>query len=502
MSKQTSRFLPAAVAFAALAFATPFVGQAFKTDSLKNGSAPVALQQALQAPFTAATAEAAVPTRDGIPTLAPLIEKVTPAVVNISVKGKAEKATASDEDAIPPELRRFFQGPGGGGGNGGGGNGGGGNPFSQPRQKMAMGSGVIVDASHGYILTNHHVVDNAAEIVVTLKDRREYTAKLVGSDDGTDIALLKIDAPNLTELPIGDSGQMRVGDYVMAIGNPFGLSQTVTSGIVSALGRSGLNIEGYEDFIQTDASINPGNSGGALVNLKGELIGINTAIIGPSGGNVGIGFAVPTSMAKTVMTQLMASGSVSRGRIGVSIQNMSPELAKNLGIDKANGALVGGVEKGTPADSAGLKAGDVITAINGQAVQGSSEVRNRVGLSPVGTTLELTVLRGTNSRTMKVTVGKAAEAQKVALEEAKPAIKGAVFSNPTSGGRNAGVIVDDVEQGSPAWNAGLRPHDVVVAVNRKPVGSVDDLSKELKDSNRQTALFLKRGGEDMLVVVQ
>ena len=502
MSKRPSRFLPAAAAVVALALATPFISAAvtsgFKPFDFKTGTAPVALLSS--SPFAMGSAEAAVPTRDGIPTLAPLIERVTPAVVNVSVKGKAEKATVDEDSPLlqDPDLRRFFQGPGGPGRQGGG------NPFErrQPRQSMSTGSGVIIDAKKGYILTNHHVIDNAAEIMVTLKDKREVPAKLIGSDDGTDIALLQINADNLMDLPIGDSSDMKVGDYVIAVGNPFGLGQTVTSGIVSAIGRSmGGSIENYEDFIQTDASINPGNSGGALVNLKGELIGINTAIVGPSGGNVGIGFAVPTSMAKIVMGQLVANGSVSRGRIGVSIQNMSPELAKNLGIDQSSGALVGGVEKGTPADAAGLKAGDVITAINGAPVAGSSEVRNRVGLSPVGTTLELTVLRGSDTKKVKVTIGKAAEAkvQKASLEEAKPSIKGATFSDSSSG---KGVAVTDVEQGSPAWQAGLRHKDVVVAVNRKPVASVDELAEQLKDSNRQTALFLKRDGQDMLIVVQ
>ena len=499
MSKRPSRFLPAAAAVVALALATPFVAT-FVAAGLKTDTAPVALLST--SPFSASPAEAAIPTRDGAPTLAPLIEKVTPAVVNVSVKGKTEKGMVDEDNPLfqNPELRRFFQGPGfqGPGGQGGGEQGG--NP-RQPRPRMSTGSGVIIDAKKGYILTNHHVIDNAAEIMVTLLDKREVEAKLIGSDDGTDIALLQIKADNLTELPIGESGDMRVGDYVVAVGNPFGLTQTVTSGIVSAIGRSGLNIEGYEDFIQTDASINPGNSGGALVNLKGELIGINTAIIGPSGGNVGIGFAVPTSMAKSVMNQLIATGGVSRGRIGVAIQNMSPELAKNLGIDQSSGALVGSVEKGTPADAAGLKAGDIITAINGTPVAGSSEVRNRVGLTPVGTTLELTVQRGHDVKKVKVAIGKAADAkvQKASLEEAKPAIKGAAFSDGPSG---KGVTVTDVEQGSPAWQSGLRPKDVVVAVNRQPVTSVDQLTDQLKESSRQTALFLKRDGQDVLVVVQ
>ena len=491
MTKRPSRFLPA-VAAAALALAVPFVSSAFKTDT-----APGALLS--QSPFGMAQAEAAIPMRDGMPTLAPLIERVTPAVVNISVKGKVEKATASADEDNPlfnnPDLRRFFQGPNNSFGQGG--------PGAQKRPRMGSGSGVIVDAKNGYILTNHHVVDNAAEITVTLRDKRELTAKLIGSDDGTDIALLKVDADNLVDLPIGDSGELRVGDYVVAIGNPFGLSQTVTSGIVSAMGRSGLNIEGYEDFIQTDASINPGNSGGALINLKGELVGINTAIIGPSGGNVGIGFAVPTLIAKSVMMQLVASGEVSRGRIGVSIQNMSPELAKNLGIAQTSGALVGTVEKGTPAELAGLRAGDVVTGINGAPIGGASDLRVRVGLSPVGTKMELTVLRGTDTKKMNITVGKSPDAPQKALFEppvtTREAVKGAVFED-AAGGR--GVNVADVAQGSPAWQAGLRSGDIVVGVNRKAVKSADELKKELGDGRRQTALFLKRDGQDVLVVVQ
>jgi len=491
MTKRSSRFLPAIGAAAALALAVPFVSTAFKTDTASHALLS-------QAPFGVAQAEAAIPVRDGMPTLAPVIERVTPAVVNISVKGKAEKTTVSDEDNPlfnNPELRRFFQGPNSPFGPNG--------PGRPERPRMGSGSGVIVDAKNGYILTNHHVVDNAAEITVTLKDRRELTAKLIGSDDGTDIALLKVEADDLVALPIGDSGELRVGDYVVAVGNPFGLSQTVTSGIVSAMGRSGLNIEGYEDFIQTDASINPGNSGGALVNLKGELVGINTAIIGPSGGNVGIGFAVPTSMAKNVMAQLAANGSVSRGRIGVSIQNMSPELAKNLGISQSSGALIGTVEKGTPAEVAGLRAGDVVTGINGAPIIGASELRNRVGLSPVGTKMELTVLRGNDTKKLDITVGKSPNApQKASFEPAvttREAVKGAMFEDAASG---KGVNVTDVEQGSPAWAAGLRSGDVVVGVNRKAVTSADELTKELGDGSRQTALFLKRDGQDVLVVIQ
>ncbi|MBY0511713.1 MAG: trypsin-like peptidase domain-containing protein, partial [Rhodospirillaceae bacterium] len=260
--------------------------------------------------------------RDGLPTLAPLVERVTPAVVNVAVKSKMDM---EDNPLFKdPKFRRFFDLP----------------DKLPPQERSSVGSGVIIDAKKGYILTNHHVIDDATDIAITLKDKRVFTAKVIGSDKDTDVALLQIQGSDLVALPMGDATTMRVGDYVVAVGNPFGLGQTVTSGIVSALGRSGLAIEGYEDFIQTDASINPGNSGGALVNLKGELIGINTAIIGPSGGNVGVGFAVPTTMVKSVMAQLVEYGEVRRGQIGVQISDMTPELAKNLGIARAEGALI------------------------------------------------------------------------------------------------------------------------------------------------------------------
>jgi Do/DeqQ family serine protease len=253
---------------------------------------------------------------------------------------------------------------------------------------------VIFDAKNGYVMTNNHVVEHADKIVITLKDGRTFKAKLVGTDPATDIAVVKIPAENLTALPLGDSGSLEVGDYVVAVGNPFGLGQTVTSGIVSALGRSGLKIEGYEDFIQTDASINPGNSGGALVNLRGELVGINTAILAPSGGNVGIGFAVPIKMAHAVADQLIAYGKIQRGRVGVQIQDVTPDIASAMGLEKAGGALVARVEPNSPAAKAGLKQGDVITAVDGQAVRNASDLRNQVGLVRVGEKVDLTYRRG------------------------------------------------------------------------------------------------------------
>jgi serine protease DegQ len=324
--------------------------------------------------FGAAPAAAAFPFGDN-QTIAPLLKEVTPAVVNIAVRShvRVENPLLND-----PFFRRFFNVPQG--------------PIEQEVQ--AAGSGVVIDAEKGYVVTNHHVVENADQIMVTLKDGRRIKAKLVGSDSATDVALLQIQADRLTQLKMGDSDKLEVGDFVVAIGNPFGLGQTVTSGIVSALGRGGLNVEGYEDFIQTDASINPGNSGGALINLRGELIGINSAILAPNGGNVGIGFAVPINMAHSVIDQLLRYGSIQRGRIGVSIQDLTPDLAESLHIDQNGGAVIAGVEPNSPAAQAGLKSGDVVVAVDQRPVRNASGLRNYVGLQRVGTTVDLTVLRG------------------------------------------------------------------------------------------------------------
>jgi Do/DeqQ family serine protease len=318
-----------------------------------------------------------------VPSLAPLVKQVTPAVVNIAVKGRVKVDNPMLSD---PFFRQFFDLPEG--------------PVE--REVQAAGSGVIVDARAGYVMTNGHVVEHADAIVVTLKDNRRFNAKLVGVDSGTDIALLKIDAQNLTAMAIGDSDHLEVGDYVLAIGNPFGLGQTVTSGIVSALGRSGLGIENYENFIQTDASINPGNSGGALINLRGELVGINTAILAPSGGNVGIGFAVPINMAKSVMQQIVAHGEVRRGRLGVQVQDVTPDLAEAMRLTVDGGAVVSQVEAGSAAKRAGLQAGDVILAVDGQPVRGASDLRNRIGLMPIGRNIDLTILREGAQRTLSV----------------------------------------------------------------------------------------------------
>src|SRR5689334_12346981 len=325
-------------------------------------------------------------TGSGVPSLAPLLKQVTPGVVNISTRARV--AVQQNPLLQDPFFRRFFNIP----------------EQQRTRETQATGSGVIVDARQGYVITNNHVVENADAIEVTTKDNRRFRARLVGRDPDTDIAVLKIDPTNLTALEFGDSDRLEVGDFVLAIGNPFGLGQTVTSGIVSALGRSGLGIEGYEDFIQTDASINPGNSGGALVDLTGRLVGINTAILAPGGGNIGIGFAVPINMARQVMDQLVNYGEIKRGRIGVAIQDLTPDLAQALGTRRTQGAVIARVEPGSPAERAGLRTNDLVVAINGAPMRSGSELRNRVGLSRIGDEVELTVERGGSERNVTVRV--------------------------------------------------------------------------------------------------
>jgi Do/DeqQ family serine protease len=350
-------------------------------------SGGIALTTGIVSPVLAG---APIPLADGAPvqTLAPVVSRITPGVVGISVRGRVREDNPLLQD---PMVRRFF------------------NLQQQPveRETEAKGSGVIVDAAQGYVMTNAHVAENASNIEVTTKDNRRLTAKLIGRDPDTDIAVLQIPAGGLTAVPIGDSDRLQVGDFVLAIGNPFGLGQTVTSGIISALGRSGLGIEGYEDFIQTDASINPGNSGGPLVDLQGRVVGINTAILTPGGGNIGIGFAVPINMARQVMDQLINYGEIKRGRIGVAIQDLTPDLAQALGTRQTQGAVIARVDPGSPAERAGLRTNDLVVAINGAPMRSGIELRNRVGLSRIGDEVELTVERGGAERSVTVRIEKA-----------------------------------------------------------------------------------------------
>ncbi|MGH7109961.1 MAG: Do family serine endopeptidase [Stellaceae bacterium] len=322
-----------------------------------------------------------------LPSLAPMLARITPGVVGVSVRGQVEEQNPLLQD---PFFRQFFN-------------------LQQPVEQefQATGSGVIVDAQRGYVLTNYHVIKNATSIAVTTKDNRRFRVRLLGDDPQTDIAVLQIPAEGLTAVPMGNSDALRVGDFVLAIGNPFGLGQTVTSGIVSALGRTGLGIEGYEDFIQTDASINPGNSGGPLVNLAGQVVGINTAILAPSGGNIGIGFAIPINMTRRVMDEIIRTGHVERGRIGVEIQDLTPTLAEALGVRATEGAVIARVLPGSPAARAGLEPRDVVVAVNGVPVTSSAALRDRIGLAQVGAVVALTVDRGGSKYTIRVRIGTA-----------------------------------------------------------------------------------------------
>jgi len=422
-----------------------------------------------------------------VPSLAPMLQQVLPAVVNISSRGRVR--VADNPLLQDPFFRRFFGEP------------------EAPRERMtqSLGSGVIVDAKNGYVLTNNHVVDKADEITVTLKDGRSFTATLVGKDPEADVAVVRIEADKLTAVPFADSSRLQVGDFVVAIGNPFGLGQTVTSGIVSALGRSGLGIEGYEDFIQTDASINPGNSGGALVNLRGELVGVNTAILAPGGGNVGIGFAIPVNMARQIMTQLVAHGEVRRGRLGVMVQDLTPDLARAFDIKETQGAVIAKTVKDSPAAKAGLKAGDVVTRVNGQPVNSAAELRNMVGLMQVGETATFEVVRDGKPRTVKIMIAQPVQS-KLDGKQLNPRLQGAIFggideSNPDYG-QIEGVLILEVQPGSPAWQAGLRKDDVVMSVNRQPVTNLDELKRVIKAVRGGLLLNLRRGDGALFILIQ
>ena len=417
------------------------------------------------------------------PSLAPLVERVSPAVVNIRVSQTVEQRSRSGDDA----FRRFFGIPDGYGGS---------------QQIASAGSGVIVDAARGYILTNHHVVENADEIQVSLMDGEILDAEVVGSDAATDIALIKVDAEGLVEMPIGDSEVVRVGDFVLAIGNPYGLGHTVTSGIISALGRTGISRDGYEDFIQTDASINPGNSGGALVNMRGELVGINSAIISRTGGNVGIGFAVPTEIAGSIMSQILDFGEVRRGLLGVSIQTIDSEVAKALEISVDSGALISLIEPGSAAEDAGLRVDDIIVEVNKETISGASELRNTIGLMGSGEKIDIKYVRGDQTFSTIATLGQQQLATTAgAGVDIHPGLDGAEFAASSTTGTRRGIEVASVVPDSSAAQRGLRTGDLITAANRREVRNLDELAAIAATSSR-LFLLVQRGERAILLQIR
>ncbi len=440
--------------------------------------------------LTAKTAAAALPQAlDGqaLPSLAPMLDKVTPAVVNIATEGRIRMQ--QNPLFADPFFRRFFNLP------------------RQPveRRTQSLGSGVIVDAERGLVLTNHHVIANAVEITVTLRDGRHMQAEIIGTDPATDVAVIKVPAEGLRAIKSADSDGLRVGDFVVAIGNPFGLGQTVTSGIVSALGRSGLRIEGYEDFIQTDASINPGNSGGALVNLRGELVGINTAIFSQSGGNIGIGFAIPINMAMQITEQLLETGAVERGFIGIQAQNLNADLAAAFGLENQQGAVINRVLPDSPAAAAGVEAGDIVVAINDKKMKNAREVRNYIGLLPVGEKLRLGILRDGKPKTFTVEVlpREAAAEQAASIN---PRLQGVSVSDIEEDhphyGKLAGVVVTSLERGSPAARSGLRIGDIISSVNHKSVEGMQGFLEEVDKNKGALLLRVIRGNAAAFLVIK
>ncbi len=416
-----------------------------------------------------------------VPSLSPMIKKVSPAVVNIATRGTIHEKGPQNPLLDDPFFRRFFDVP----------------PDSGPRDRpfQSAGSGVIFDAKTGYIVTNAHVVENASEITVTLQDGRDLKADIVGSDEPSDVAVLRVKPDGLTQIALGDSSKVEVGDFAVAIGNPFGLAHTVTSGIISGLSRSGINPDGYEDFIQTDASINPGNSGGALVNLRGELIGINTAILSRSGGNIGIGFAIPVNMAHSVMDQLIKYGSVKRGLLGVSMYTVTPDIAKSLGLKNTEGALVSQVVDGSPAEKAGIRTGDVITSVNGQPVKSNGELRNAIGMLRVGDKVEVGLLREGKPIHLTAIIADTTAGAPGPAESIHKAFEGATLADAPDEG---GALVKNVEAGSAAAQSGLRNNDVIVGANRGKVTSVQQLRERAKNA-QALVLEVRRGNTIILI---
>ncbi len=430
----------------------------------------------------ASTAQAALPfltsDKQEMPTLAPMLEKATPAVVHISVEGSREV-----RQRIPDAFRHFFGQRGQG-------------ELRQEQPFSGLGSGVIIDADKGYIVTNNHVVQDADKIHVRLKDGRSFDAKKLGADPQSDIALLQIEAKNLVQIPLADSDKLRVGDYAIAVGNPFGLEQTVTSGIVSSLGRSGLNMDGFEDFIQTDAAINSGNSGGALLNLRGELIGINTAILGPNGGNVGIGFSIPSNMMNNLVGQILEFGEIRRGSLGVRGNDVNSELTEALNLNVSRGAFINEVVPDSAAAKAGLKAGDVIISMNGNRVHSFNELRARIATLGAGRKAELGLLREGKERRISVTLQELASGQ-VAANQLHPMLQGATLNNGTNG-----VEISEITSGSIAEQIGLRQGDIITGVNRQRVANLAELRRYLEGRQGVAALYIRRGSDDLYILLR
>jgi Do/DeqQ family serine protease len=441
-----------------------------------------------------APAHAALPVAvDGqqLPSLAPMLEKITPAVVNIATRG-ATKRRIEFPLANDPFFRRFFDLP----------------SIERMQETQSLGSGVIVNAKKGYVLTNNHVIKDAFEITVTLSDGREMMAEIVGRDPDTDVAVLRVPAEKLTRVPIADSSRLRVGDFVVAIGNPFGLGQTVTSGIVSALGRSGLGIESYEDFIQTDASINLGNSGGALVNLRGELVGINTAIFGAGGGNsgnIGIGFAIPINMAYDIMQQLIEHGEVKRGRLGAQGQDLTPQLAQAFDLTLTNGIIITQVENDSPAHKAGLRVGDVVVSANGRKIRTAGDMHNLVGLLRIGQSIELELYR--QGKKLKIT----AVIETIQI----PVVEGSRWNEKLAGAKigeiresslQRGAIsylqVIEVEPGSNAWDAGIREGDLLYSINKQSIRNHQEALEAIERNQNGMILNIQRGEHELYLLIK
>ncbi|EPF6897096.1 serine endoprotease DegP [Citrobacter koseri] len=449
---------------------------------------------------TAAETASSATTAQQMPSLAPMLEKVMPSVVSINVEGSTTVNTprmprnfqqffGDDspfcQDGSPFQSSPFCQGGGQGGG--------------QQQKFMALGSGVIIDAAKGYVVTNNHVVDNATVIKVQLSDGRKFDAKVVGKDPRSDIALVQMQDPkNLTAIKLADSDALRVGDYTVAIGNPFGLGETVTSGIVSALGRSGLNAENYENFIQTDAAINRGNSGGALVNLNGELIGINTAILAPDGGNIGIGFAIPSNMVKNLTSQMVEYGQVKRGELGIMGTELNSELAKAMKVDAQRGAFVSQVMANSSAAKAGIKAGDVITSLNGKPISSFAALRAQVGTMPVGSKISLGLLRDGKPVTVNLELQQSSQNQ-VDSSSIFNGIEGAEMSNK---GQDKGVVVSNVKPNTPAAQIGLKKGDVIVGANQQAIKNIAELRKILDSKPSVLALNIQRGDSTIYLLMQ